>query len=423
MVRRARQVLSRQSSLFALGSAVSLAGLVATSVVAARLMGTDAFSAYAAMLSILGVLGTGVAGALEQETARRAATAIDRARGARPPLALAAGASTVAALIVLLPLGWQETLFDHRAAEASGLIILGVIGLHVAALAKGALAGEGYRARLGLAIGLTGVLPVASGTALALTGLDPFLAFGVGTVIGGSCAIAVAGPVRGAFLAPRSSFVTQSSAQMTALIAGNLLLTANMVAVPAVLRAHVDDLSTSVVASLQIVVSLSRLSTLFVANAVSVVVAAASREPRGHAVLGGTAAAAAFGCVATLGTALLAPILLPVVFGSAYSVGVGSAALASISVLFLNPAFVLTGVAVARGRNELIAWAWGCGAIVLAVVAGWPEPPGGAAVLTGIAISAALPAVIMVPGLARRRPFGQKTTRRAATTKEKNHRA
>jgi O-antigen/teichoic acid export membrane protein len=376
---------------------------VATSVVAARVLGTDSFSAYAAMVSVLGVLGTGVAGAVEQETARRVASAADESEALRPPLMHSLVAVVVAALVVLVPLGWQEALLAHRAHTGQVLILLGVVGLHAAAVARGLLAGTHRRALLGLAICLTGVLPVLLGSTLAFLGVDGFLAFGIGTVVGSSSAVVVAVPALRSHRGARARRADDPAVRLAGLVAGNLFLTANMVAVPAVLRVHVDDLSSGVVASLQIVVSLSRLSTLLVANGVSVVVASAARDPRGSTLRVAAAGATAFGVLAAVATAALAPVLLPLVFGSGYSIGVGLAGLGAVSVLFLNPAYVLTGVAAARGQGNLVAAAWGGGALALAVVAAWPGPTSAAGVLTGIAASAAVPAALMAVALVRPR--------------------
>ena len=370
-------------------------------------MGTDDFSAYAAMVSVLGVLGTGVAGAMEQETSRRVATAAGGSGPLRPPIAHSAAAAALAAVVVLLPTGWQQALFAERAPTAAVLVVVGVLALHAAAIGRGALAGSGHRAQLGLAIALTGMLPVVLGGLLVLVGVDGFLAFGLGTVLGGGSGALVALPVLRILMRGPREGSGQAPSRLGRLVAANLFLTANMVAVPAVLRVHVDDLSASVVASLQIVVSLSRLSTLLVANAVSVVVAAVSRDHRSRTVLRYAAGATAFGVVAVLSTAVLAPVLLPLVFGPGYEVDVGLAALAAVSVVFLNPAYILTGVAVARGRDGLIAWAWAGGAVVLGMVAGWRSPPGAAAILTGIAVSAALPTMIMGSGLAVARSRSQ----------------
>jgi hypothetical protein len=232
-------------------------------------------------------------------------------------------------------------------------------------------------------------------------GVDGFLAFGLGTVVGGSSAFFVALPVALGLVA-RGGNESDPPARLGGLIAGNLFLTANMVAIPAVLRVHVDDLGASVVASLQIVVSLSRLTTLLVASGVSVVVAAAVRRPHGGVVLGAVVGATGLGAVAVLGSALLAPAVLPVVFGHDFGIDSGTAALAAVSAIFLNPAYVLTGLAVARDRSPLIAWGWAAGAVALAMVACWPGGLGSTAVLTGITCSAALPVTIIGLGLARR---------------------
>ena len=402
-------VLRRQSAMFAIGSLASLLGLVLTSVIAARTMGPDSFSAYAAMVAVLGVLGAGVAGAMEQETARRVASRPRQDDGVEfslLPVRPAAIAAVLAATIVIIPLGWQGAMFEHRQAIAATLIVAGIFGMHAGAIARGVLAGSGGRARLGLAVALTGLLPVIVGVGLTAAGMDAFVAFGIGVVVGAASPIAVTFPrVRRPTYARRAPEGASPRGQLGALVAGNLFLTANMVAIPAVLRVHVDDLSAQLVASLQIVVSLSRLSTLLVANTVSVVVAAVARDRGGHVVMRSTVAALAFGLLSVGGTAILAPVLLPVVFGSDYDVGVGQAALASLSVVFLNPGYILTGVAVARGRAGLIATAWAGGALLLAGVAIWQGPVEAGFVLCGIALSALVPTVTMTLGLRpNRRP-------------------
>lgn len=399
--------LSRQSALFAAGSVASLVGLVASSVVAARVMGTEAFSAYAALVSVIGVLGTGVAGALEQETARRATVLGSAMSLADLPVRHAGGAVGLATMLSVIPAGWQEHLFGaERTWIATLLIVVGVVGLHAAALARGLLAATGARARLGVAVGLTGVLPVLLGPGLAGVGVSPFVAFGVGTVVGGGSSVALAATAL-RNLATRARPTRDISSRLGELIAANLFLTANMVAVPAVLRSHVEDLSAPVVASLQIVVSLSRLSTLLVSNGVSLVVAVATRDRASRLLLLASGGAAALGLAAVVGSALLAPWLLPWVFGQGYGVAPGTAALAAASVVFLNPAYVLTGVAVARGRQRLLAVAWAGGAAVLAAVALWTGPLSASGLLVAIALSAVIPAGSLLATLRRHGPAGE----------------
>lgn len=262
----------------------------------------------------------------------------------------------------------------------------------------------GRRALLGLAIALTGSLPVLIGGLGTMAGVDPFVAFGVGAAAGGGSSALVAFPVlrRDGRAAVRGVTDPAEAAGLTGLVAGNLFLTANMVAVPAVLRLHVDDLTPAVVASLQIAVSLSRLSTLLVGNAVSVVVAAAARHRRGHLLLAGSLAAGVFGLAAALGTAAVSPVLLPSVFGAEYGIDFTFALLASLSVLFLNPGYVLTGWAVARHRTGLIAASWAGGAAVLSAVAVWPSEVTATFVLLGIALSALIPLAVLALGLHRR---------------------
>ena len=387
----------RKSSLFVAGSVASLVGLVSTSVVAARLLGTDSFSAYAAMVSVMALLGSGVAAAMEQEAARSTAER-GLASDLRPVLRHSGLAVSAAAALALVPTGWQSALFNEQALPASLLVAAGVVGLHAGAIGRGVLAGTDRRALLGLSIALTGSLPLAVGLLLTWLGVDGFLAFGVGTVVGAGSGAIVALPALVALVVKRTGG-SQATVALGKLIAGNVFLTANMVAVPAVLRVHVDDLSASVVASLQIVVSLSRLSTLLVANTVPVVIARTVRFPRGRFALAATAGAAGFGTAAVVGTTVLAPYLLPLVFGTGFDVTFGQAALGALSVLFLNPAYVLTGVAVGRGRSGLVAWSWAAGAIVLALVAVWPSPSGISAVLMGITLSAAIPALLLLGGL------------------------
>jgi O-antigen/teichoic acid export membrane protein len=200
---------------------------------------------------------------------------------------------------------------------------------------------------------------------------------------------------------------------LAVLVVGNLLLTANMVSIPALLRTQVDVLGPVLVASTQILISVSRVSTLIVGNIHPVVVArfAEGRDRDLRVARRIALGAAGFGALTVVAMAVLAPPLLTLLYGSAYEFTPMLALVASLPVLFLNPAYILMAVAIGRHEYVRFAVAWGFGLVVLVAVAVVPLTWGIWEILTIVTLAAAAPCAVLATAVLGR-GYEPESTRR-----------
>ncbi|MEI2717435.1 MAG: hypothetical protein V9E98_10630 [Candidatus Nanopelagicales bacterium] len=146
------------------------------------------------------------------------------------------------------------------------------------AIGRGIATGRGHYAVVGGASAITGLAMVVVPLALLRLGQPALTSFLVGAVvawIAGLVVVAFAGLTRRLRL-----FDTIAGDPVTGgtalLVAGNLLMTASVLAVPSVLRWHVGTIGAELTADVQLVVSLSRLASTVVLGLVPIMIATMS---------------------------------------------------------------------------------------------------------------------------------------------------
>ena len=144
-------------------------------VVAARATGPEQFAGLAVLWTLVYTVGIGLFLPFEQEVARAVADRATRGDGARPVVtraALAAGCVFLVGAAVLAPLSpWMvATLFDGSWTMAVALM-LACLGLAAQYLQRGALSGSGAFGSYATQLGVEGVLRLAGCIALLAIGV------------------------------------------------------------------------------------------------------------------------------------------------------------------------------------------------------------------------------------------------------------
>ena len=313
--------------------------------------------------------------------------------------------AAISMIIIAVPSHWKHALFDPDATLLTILILAGGILTYPFVLARGLIAGLRLHGSYGTVLLAQAVSLAAMPLILLSGGLsDPFTAFCVGTSISPAAAAVAVLILRGRVqrvVRKRPIPAAVPNGRVGILVLGNLLMTANMFCIPAVLRLHLDEVSASVVAASQILVSVSRISTLAVASLLPVLVGrTASKADHVVRDLRGDILPAVFvGALTVIATTVLGPPLLTLVYGSDYAFEWKIALCASLSVLFLNPAFVLMATAIALRRDWYITVAWAVG--LAALLAAGVIPSGGSILppLLLVTVAALLPLIILYAGV------------------------
>jgi hypothetical protein len=371
-------------------------------LLAARLLQSADYTKFAAFSGLLGVLVLGPAGSLEQASALRGS-----GQGSEPvrrALVLrAAGAWLLVTVVLLLPLdGWQRRLLGDQAVLAVVAMVVGAPLIMSLAVRRGlAVAREQY-GQVAAAHVLAGAGTLLLPFALRLTGLPMLSCFVLGSVLAWLppyVLLVLAGrQARRDPVAARPS----ASGTTTWLVVGNLLLLANLLAVPPLLRWHVADIGARAAADLQLLVSVSRLPTTAVLGFLPVILGRLFRSGR-PSPLGAPhdalALAAGVGAAAVLGSAVLGNAFVAALTGRTEGLPLGTVVLATSPAVLLCPAIVLMGAAIVRQQYLLVSLAWSSGLVVLAATAAWDLQGTAQPVLVGVLVSAVLPVLVLLRGL------------------------
>lgn len=384
---------------------------VVTTLLAANRLDARGYTVFAAFSGVLGILVLAPAAALEQDAALRA-----QGGGDRPfqvvrqlaPWGLVVWVFT--AVVLVAPVrGWQARLLGDAELLVLVLLVAAAPGLLVFSVLRGHTVGRGRYGLLTVVHAVTGVGLVAVPLLLRAAQLDWLTAFLVGAALGYGPALLLLllvlrrPPARAsggdAALRARS----RRGSATSWVVAGNALLIGNLLAAPVVLRWHVTDVGAEVTASVQLLVSVSRLATTAVAGFLPLVVALAAARSSGRSTAGRILALATLaGALAVVGSAVLGPWVVRLLTGRQDGLDLLTVLLATAPVLALCPAVVLLGLALAAGRHLLTCAAWAGGLLVLfgTVVL----DPGGDVrrVLLGILLAALLPLLVLVLGGAAR---------------------
>lgn len=393
--------------LVLLGLGLFLVGGVLAALLAARILGPDDYTVFAAFISLWGVAILAPGGAFEQESTVRAVGRQESTRGIARAMGIRSGVLWVlVAVLLMAPLGWQPRLLGNSWQWWVGAIVIGGAIVFATAIGRGIATGRGHYAVVGGASAITGLAMVVVPLALLRLGQPALTSFLVGAVvawIAGLVVVAFAGLTRRLRL-----FDTIAGDPVTGgtalLVAGNLLMTASVLAVPSVLRWHVGTIGAELTADVQLVVSLSRLASTVVLGLVPIMIATMSGMQGRRHVSTQTWLVVATG-FAALSVATLTLIGAPAVSwltGRATDMDLGLIVAATGPVILLAPAVVLMALATLRHRFGVIILAWL--ASLVALIAGAIADPTAdvMSVLAWIATSALLPFTILAVGLAHK---------------------
>lgn len=383
-------------------------GVITTLLAANRLDAGD-YTVFAAFSGVLGILVLAPAAALEQDAALRARPGGDtpsRVVRQLTPWGLAVWLLTAVVLAAPVP-GWRERLLGDAELLVLVLLVAAAPALLLFNVMRGHTVGRGRYGLLTLVHVVTGVGLVSVPLLLRAAHVDWLTAFLVGAALGYGPALLVlmlglrrpapSGGVRALSAPPRRGSAT------TWVVVSNALLISNLLAAPVVLRWHVEDVGPEVTASVQLLVSVSRLSTTAVLGFLPLVVAlaagtASNRSTSGRTLALGTLA----GALAVGGCAVLGPWVVRLLSGRQDGLDLLTVLLATGPVLPLCPAVVLLGLALTAGRHLLASAAWSSGLLVLLATGALDAGGDVRQVLLGILLAAVLPLLVLVLGGAAR---------------------
>ncbi len=393
-------------SAAAAGLAILLGGGVLSALLAARWLEPSEYTVFAAFSAVFGLAVLGPASSLEQAAAltrgRLQSTGRHLLMGklARQSVAL----WFLATLIALVPVAaWQERLWGTTTPLVQVIIILTVPPIFLLAITRGLAAARGEHGYIGSVFAIAGVGNVALPPLLYLLGTPVLPAFLLGT------GLAWLPPLLTLVWYPRMRPAapvpegdrSESSPVTVLIVTGNLLVLGNLLAVPALLRWHIQSLDVANVADVQLLVSISRLSTTaslgFVPLAVARLASARSGQTwqAARPLLG---VACGLGTAAVLTSALLGDAFISWVTGRATEVPQLTILLAALPVAALCPAIVLTAAAIATGRHRLLLLSWTLGLIALTGTL-FLAPDGDInKVLIGVLVAGACPGIVLSIG-------------------------
>ena len=401
-----------------IGLGIFLVGGILSALLAARVLIPGDYTVYASFSSIWGIVVLAASGAIEQESAMRAAKGPLRSGSHRTALLRRAGIIWLltTAILAVPVLEWQARLLGDRWLLWVGLAVSGSGFVFLSAILRGLGIGHGRHALVGFAYATTGLAMLVLTVALLGVGVSPLSAFLCGVVgawLAGFLILAI-GTLLGRPADRRTG--TRSAQEHPAsatvwILAGNLLMTAAILVVPSVLRWHVASIGADTVADAQLLVSLSRLVSTVILGLLPVLmarmVAGAGREAGLAVARPWLVASLVMAVGAVLVLAILGTRLVSWITGRTASIDLEVILVAAFPVVFLAPALVLMALAAARGRYSVTvaAWAASLGALIPAVVI---DPEGRiVTLLLWVGLGALLPLLVFVWGLTR--PSGAST--------------
>jgi hypothetical protein len=458
---------AQASPLHAIGPALTglfvfLGGGILTALLAARVLPPVDYTIYAAFSSLWGIAVLATAGAVEMETTLRTSNSRSSSSFKAPMLFRAWAIWAFVNIALWIPVReWQERLLSEDWPWWLMLTLLGSAAVFTGAVLRGASAGSWLMGILGASNAATGLVMLGGALLFLGLGVDALAAIISATTVCWYAGLTVlwlgmlrrrryANRALTSGLDPRfpsghaahgvrktsthggdsstqqvdsSQLVNRGSTrgqevpfQTSWMVAASLLMSAALLSVPAILRWHVIPSNAVAIADAQLLVSLSRLSSTIVLGLVPVMMSAMSRSEGGHRParhrgLRGSLDVArrwlmmalSLSVAALAVLALLGPLLLPWLTGRPLTISASDAALATTPTLLLAPALVLVALANVRRRFGIIVLAWTLALIPL-LMTWWVEPVRGLTpLLVLIWISAAMPAIVLVAGLAWRR--------------------
>lgn len=375
---------------------------VAAALFAARLLTSAEYTVFAAFSGILGILVLGPASSLEQNSVIRRGS---RAAVLRSMAMKALILWVLVTVILLVPLtAWQQRLLGAWTDIAVRALIICTPVIFALAVLRGLTIGRRRYITVALTHVAAGLGTLLLPLSLYRLGLPALTSFVLGTAFAwvpalvlitlaqsrsSECADAAAGP--------------RMEGNTTWLVIANFALLAHLLAVPPLLRWHVDAIGADLAADLQLLVSMSRLSTTLVLASLPLMLSGLRASTR--SVLGVDLRAltltASLGGLAVLVSVAFGSELLALLTERETSASPFVILLATLPAVALCPAVGLMAVALVRRQYGLVSLAWCSGLVILGGTVTIDARAGVTAVLSGVLLAAAMPPLVLVFGLRR----------------------
>jgi hypothetical protein len=404
-----RRAHAASAHLVTAGLAVFLVGGILNALLAARILSSSDYTIYAAYISLLGIVVLGPAGSLEQESALRFSRPSGSTRKMLAKMLVRAGViCLVVAVLLVAPVGgWQHRLLGASTVFGVACLVTGAPVVAVAAIGRGFLTVHRSYTAVGIVNAAIGVAMLILPPTLHEVGVGWLSAFLSGASLAWLPALVIVllrvrpAARRAAMLPPYEG--TAYSSGMTAwLLAANLLMIASLLAVPVVLRWHVEGLGAAPVAAAQLLVSLSRLAPTVVLGLLPLVVSQLSTgqgPERRRVAVRWFALATAMGGGAVIGLAIVGTRVVSWITGSSSGLSPGVAVVATLPALTLCPAVVAMALAMTRKNWSVVVAAWALSLAALVAVAAIDAGSDLLLVVGGVALAGALPLVVLAVGL------------------------
>lgn len=352
--------------------------------IAAQTLGLGApYTALALLWTLVNALGIGLYLPVEQEAGRsiaaRRSLGNPTAPSLRVPARYAGISLLVVAGVVALANTWiTDVVFDGQPGIAWAFVG-SLVGMALAYLARGVLAGTGRFPRYGLQLAVDGALRVVGAAVLAANGVDDALWFGavlgIAPIVATGLAMIRTGPVLSRGPGPRVAAV------MMPLVLASLTSQALANAGPVAAQLLKGPGEETTAANLVNALTVARIP-LFLFAAVQAVflprlaryVARDERTAFVAALRTASLVTAAIGVLGIGATALVGPQAVRLLFGPEFEIGRGDIALlAASAALFMNVQVLVQGL-LARGRDAAATGAWSIGLVALLVALLIPLP-------------------------------------------------
>lgn len=375
-----------------------------------------AYTALALMWTLLNALGIGLYLPVEQETGRSIAArrALDHPTAAalRVPVRYAAATLAAVALVVALTHRQLTDLVFDGVDGIVWLFVLALVGMALAYLARGVLAGTGRFPRYGLQLAVDGALRVGGIGALALAGSTDARAYGL--VLGlaplVSTGLALVRPGR---ILTHGAGAAATTA-MTPLVLASLTSQALANAGPVAAQLLKTPAEADVVGNLVNALTVARVP-LFLFAAVQAVflprlaqhVARGERPQFVAGVRTATVATVALGLLGIAATAVVGPEAVRLLFGATFDIArLDVTILAVSSALFMVVQVLVQGL-LARGRDAWATLVWALGLAAFLVSLTLPLP---LATLVPTALTVGSAASLAAAAVALRRTLAEWST-------------
>jgi O-antigen/teichoic acid export membrane protein len=362
-----------------LGLAVSGTAVYVFLALAGRALGPEAYAPLAVLWSLVFLAGPGLFSPIEQELGRALAARRAHGHGGGPVLRRAAAAGlgfaialALAVIMAMSPL--RDQLFDGETLLVVAFA-LSLVGYAAFYCARGTLAGTDRFAAYGGMLAGEALLRVIAGAVLIAVGVG---AGGLGVVVALApfAALVFAWPARREVHSegPPAPWA-ELSGNLGWLLLGSLFTQVLVQAAPVAVKWLAGPDEGAVAGRLLAGLLLTRVplylwQALFAAMLPALSGLAAAGDEHGfRRTLARIAAAAATLCaVALVGTAILGPWALELLFGSEYALGRGDLLMLVGATAGVVMAQSLSSGLIALGRHDAAAWAWIIGAAVFLVV-------------------------------------------------------